>query len=778
MGAPRVRRKTSRRRPTPQTRPVSNWELGLVEYPESGRVPESGLVDIVNNTISYDGSIVNRPYEQVMDFGGGSRITTSRESDIQEVSFNNHTFLMAIRGEGLYVSDDSAFSVSLRASLSSGWKILKPPPFLEVHPASLVSYDKFRVVGDQIVFYDTSGTHTYAYIELDPDPDNIELITRKSVSGPIDTEVEVPPTLNPVNDDGQWAVYIKVAYRNELGQNSNSWAINPIPVNRPPVLWDSGETIHINIRGADRTSNATHLDVFMGLNAGQELLVKSEEIDYDAPRTSNTWPVVTSIDIDDVKNLDPSTSAPSTDVKENTTYGIRATQVEFINSRLYMVGHRINSPTDISRRDNTISYGGVSSDNRFNFAPTTATGYFTVGLDDESITRITAIDEPGGNDTLAVFTGFVSEDGTGNKRITGGAVYTATATIEQQREYQITRYRIKDIPGQPTTIAPESVVSYNGSIWYLSVDGFRVLGPQPDFQNLIASNLVDQTIRGTVDEFLFRDPDGAYQVRGLYHNRRIYWIVPELSGEFKSPASEGGPPRINSTQILVFDIQRNQGAWSRWAIDADRLLLGHDPVDNALTIITTRGAFSQSEGFIRRLTDKWNVDCYSYGSRWRTGRIRLANDQAFLSFCLAIHVYIYNARGESSIYAYIKHDTEDEPELVRAEVVELEVPTHTSQSPGMNLMDSPVSEIDDYSIEDEDRIVKQKRATIEINEGGEWAEVFFESPHARSGETISYLPGGNKPNEASVGSMEIVSIPIYPDLDTTPPAPGLPAPNN
>ena len=750
---PLPRRRRRRRQSTPPVnKTVANWNTGLVEYPESGLVPEDGLLDNLNRMISYDGALVDRPFSQSIEFGGS---TLKPGYNLKEFTWNGHNFLLTFHPDGILVSTQEPFGDNLTASTDTdyaGWY------WLCQYASDIVAnaghsaiaqgatgegfYDDAILMGDRLVVFSRGGNHPFFYVSLNDDGHG-DIITSQVIDLKPKLLRTPAPAAFAVSEETEVIefYFLRIAYENALGQLSEASDREVLQFSQPITLspdTDIKVRIAVGFYAADQTAKV-HL--FLGNVAGQEVHIKSVlAADMMTEMTQGGQTIYyTSFNGNDVRQRN--FSAPTS----NGTQPLNARLMKYVNGRMLAVVGK-----------NKIYYGRTGAEdfsNLLDFSDTLGSGSLSVGAGDEEIVALTTSSGDGPRDTLVLFTAIPfdtpdSAGGTGlaeDQGYRGGKVYTATEKVIQTSEYTSFYFSLDELEGYKSTVAPLSVVSHQGAIFYLADDGFRVLGG--DFPDL------SHRIRQTLDSILQSPPYQIAQITGTYFEHRIYWAVPSTSGE-------------GVYELLVLDVQQSRGAWSKWEVDANLLLPAHDPVGGNLVLMYAaaypffKDAGWQSRTQIYRFSPTFNANCLNHRTRVQSGRIRLSRDQAFLSFCQAIHFYFYNVAGQIDIYVYLKEEGRSDLKLVDSEDLHIETNTDVA-NPGMDMRPGqiPVGHLRDATIES-DLVVKSMRVSVEPSDTAEWLEYVIETPKVRSGETEGI--GLNRPNTYSLGSIEIKSIPIYP----------------
>ena len=741
------RRPKRRRRPVvPNVRPVSNWGRGLVEYPESGLVPEDGLVEATNVMMSYDGSVVDRPYTEQMRPNNRQLIPAF---NLKEFVFNGQPFLLTFHFLGVLVSTDEPFtadggSLDEYDGLYGQWYWLyEYTQSLRDDVSAAVGvrerYDDALLFGDQLIIYSSGGSLPFFYLNLrDDGPATItrpDEINRPSLS--IGDPVVPSSFVVDADTENIETYYLRIAYENNAGQLTEASDPKIIELNKPLSFMQT-DRIEIILFPSPQVPNphVRKAHLFLGARAGQAVHIK--EVDFN-----NEDETLVRFNANDIIQAD--FSAPTS----NGTAPLNIRQLEYINGRMVAVVG--NNEIYYSRQ------GAEGFAQILDFSETLGSGKFRVGPDHEQIVRITASSSDEVRESLIIFTAIGQDtaeiSGVNLQGYHGGKVYTAQEKVIQTSEYTSFYYSVNDIEGVKSTIAPHSVVNYNGRVYYLADDGFRVIGPQPTLQRLISSNEISQTIRGTTERILRTAQILIPHITGAYFKHRIYWSIPSEYTE-------------HQFELLVLDLQREQGAWTKWTVDANLLLPGVDPIEGHDVLMFGRGrvrysaATPVSIGEVQKFSDAFNANCFNHPTRIQSGRIRLQRDQAYLSFCQTVHFYLYNVRGAVNIRVYASNEEHPSLKLVSTELVELPV-LQERHNPSFNQLFNygPVSHTTDVIIQ-ADLIVKSYRVTAEVNDTAEWIEFIIDTPETRPGEIVAI--GANEPNTYSLGSIEIASIPIYP----------------
>ena len=134
------------------------------------------------------------------------------------------------------------------------------------------------------------------------------------------------------------------------------------------------------------------------------------------------------------------------------------------------------------------------------------------------------------------------------------------------------------------TDAPNSVLVYQNSLWYISKEGAKTTGTKPQYQNVLSTDVVSQTI---ANDFKNLNIKALKNSVGMIMDGKLLWSLPVAS--------------YQNSEIWVLDLDR-QGIWLLpWTIPAKYMMQynDNDGIAHFLTVVNNKiYEFSEDIGTI------------------------------------------------------------------------------------------------------------------------------------------------------------------------------------
>lgn len=710
--------------------------------------------------ISPDGAVIPREFLEKM--GTGPHAPPPINSRVVGFQFDGQRFYATT------VASTSLFLVSLRAHLHNldNYTISFTLPTdsdgdtvsgLDLQRSiTLLPVDDFLLVYSDI--YDF-----FHIIKLADETADIRNLTWKPLAMPDIDYVAVDTDLQPGENDKTWTYYVRVAYRNELNQSTAATRPRQIRLNTPYDQARSivGKLFTIQIDGAI-PDDVMAMDVYLGDEPYREGLVNTfgPTANSNAPPLNPGDPVEnTGLSIASANQhvLRPDIIAPNTD----GTKAFYPSLVRFVNGRLFLakqssivhgpVAEPIDPdqiPPDTQRRrqspQNVIVDPEILQTNLFSFSETTSSGEFTVGDSESTVVGIESVDTAGKLDEVFVFTAGLlhGEDEPQAFDFNPGAVYTGKQAINYDSGAPQLYFSVTDIPNQPGTVAPRSIVNYGNNVYYWAPDGVRAIGSDPSFE-------LSSQVREFVQAVL-ADPNRNIDIPfGFYHDHKIIWSVPDIANPQNSRA-------------LVLDLQDNRRAWTIWHAHITAAKQVFDPVTG--TPITGVGTRDGATFVNARFSREYTRNCLPFATHFRSARLRLETAQSTSGYVLNVLFQLYRITGDVDIYLYGQTDTEARI-LLGQQKLSVRSRTDPGGWGGAMFSNRAWSDIDPAIIE-HNAVVNYERVSIEVFDSVQWLEAeIITSGSLRGDDTVP--TADDTPNHFSLGEIEVQFLPNLGDISST-----------
>lgn len=324
-------------------------------------------------------------------------------------------------------------------------------------------------------------------------------------------------------------VYYAVTANSTVGETDGS-AVLTQPVLTDRDLWNpSTQSAKINWT---TVTGVQSWNVYMGISADGAGIPKLYLI------ASGLDATILSFTDDGTKAQDLTRPLPTS----NSTAGPKASRGEVINGRAFLVGD-LNNPYYVWR--------GGDFGHELDFSPANGGGFSTLGNGSKEIpVKVTSFRNGKGDPVVTVLS-----QGTNGR----GLRYTLTPTTITYGSTTFAVWEVLEDSGQDGTDSPDGVLTYNGSLYYPSRDGFKTTGTKPQLQNVLSTDRISDTIQSDISTL---NNSAMGMCVGMAYEGRLYWSLPVGSS--------------TNNQIWVLDLDRG-GAWMKpWNISADWMMLYND----------------------------------------------------------------------------------------------------------------------------------------------------------------------------------------------------------
>lgn len=389
-------------------------------------------------------------------------------------------------------------------------------------------------------------------------------------------------------------MYYSITWNSSVGQTDGS-AITTTAVNKDRDFWDP--TINsLKVTRGSIPAGAKSWNVYAG----------------QASTTSGTpqmYLIASGLDVATTDYIDNGSSPLRlTELLPtfNSTAGPKATRAEVINGRWWLVGDADNPYS---------TWRGGDPGFELDFSASNGGGRTPIGSGTENV-PVKVISYRDGKGTAGVTVLSQGLSGSGKRFIIapqsityGDQTFVVWAATEDN--------------GQSGTDAPDTVLQYKDSLWYLSRDGFKTTGTKPQLQNILSTDNVDQTIRTDIKGLNIAAMKYAV---GLANEGRLYFALPNGSS--------------TNNEIWVLDLDRS-GAWMKpWSISADWMLLYTDNSGTTHHLVLS-GNVIYELSYVSLTADNG----VSFATNGNSGQIKFSEDGMMWGKLVMVIFTIYRPQG-------------------------------------------------------------------------------------------------------------------------------------
>lgn len=365
----------------------------------------------------------------------------------------------------------------------------------------------------------------------------------------------------------------------------------------------SGATEYVDVV-ITRVTGAERYHIYHGTEAGSEVYIGS--VDDPGSGATVTWR--------DTGTSEPNIYRPAPE--GDTTAGPICEDGGFINGQVFLVRDATNPKY--------VRYGGTGTA-ILDFSPYGGGGYEPVGGNKEIPVRVAAFRKNDGTPAITVLC-----QGTNGQ----GKRYTFSPSTVGNVSF----FAISEENGTDGTEAPDSVITYDDQLWYLSSNGGKTTLTEAQLQTILKTKKTTDKIESEVRRF---NSQSLPLSCGLAHDGRLHWAVAAGSS--------------TNNEILVLDLnEQRRGAWMRWELAADWLFLYNDN-DGAThfcaLVNNTIVEFTDSVG----TTDSG----VAFPTGFTTGNMGASDD--FMEWMQLLRVIFVLSRPQGAINVAISAKTEDQP---------------------------------------------------------------------------------------------------------------------
>lgn len=491
---------------------VKNFLKGVVSAYDDGSVPTDGLKSASNVMLTQNGTV--RPRPSLQRFGPQPIGTVQGEIfPFRKVDgTDTENWLICLQNVS------GTVSAYIAQGEDTTWTLVSGKTY------DVAARAHFIQVADKVLVL--TPTDNLSYLDI---PTSV-IVPFTNLTTPSNPTVANNGTTSLTSGTTAFNMYYSITWNSSVGQTDGS-AITTTAVNKDRDFWIATDN-SLKVTRGSAPAGATSWNVYGGQGTG-------------TGGTPQLYLIASGLDITISDYVDNGT-APLQLTEPlptyNSTAGPKVARGAVINGRPWLVGDSEN-PYYVWR--------GGDPGYELDFSPSNGGGYSKVGSGTENI-PVKVVSYRDGKGTAGVTVLSQGLSGSGKRFI------IAPQSITYGEQTFIV-YQVTEDNGQSGTDAPDTVVLYNDSLWYLSRDGFKTTGSKINLPNVLSTDNVDRTIRTDIKSLNIASMPYAV---GLANEGRIYYALPNGSS--------------TNNEIWVLDLDR-EGAWMKpWSISADWMLLYTD----------------------------------------------------------------------------------------------------------------------------------------------------------------------------------------------------------
>lgn len=559
---------------------VKNFMKGVVSAYDDGSVPTDGLKSASNLMLTQNGTI--RPRPSLQRFGPQPIGTVLGEifPFRKVVGTTTENWLICLQNVSGTVNAYIAKGESTTWTLCSG----------KTYSTSARAHFQQVANGTTQVVLIMTPTDNLSYLNITTST----VVPFTALTTPTAPTAVNNGTTSLTTGTTNFNMYYSITWNSSVGQTDGS-AITTIAVNKDRDFWDPTVNSLKVTRGTAPTG-AVSWNVYAG----------------QASTTSGTpqmYLIASGLDITTADYVDNGSSPLQlTELLPtyNSTPGPKVSRGSVINGRPWLVGDADN-PYAVWR--------GGDPGFELDFSASNGGGRTPISSGTENI-PVKVISYRDGKGTAGVTVLTQGLSGSGKRFI----IAPQSITYGDQT---FVVWAASEDNGQSGTDAPDTVLQYNDSLWYLSRDGFKTTGTKPQLQNILSTDNVDQTIRTDIKGLNIAAMKYAV---GLANEGRLYFALPNGSS--------------TNNEIWVLDLDRS-GAWMKpWSISADWMLLYTDNSGSTHHLVLSGNSLFELS-YVSLTADNGTAFPTSFNS----GQIKFSDDGMMWGKLVMVIFTIYRPQG-------------------------------------------------------------------------------------------------------------------------------------
>ncbi len=558
---------------------IDNWNRGRVSILDENRQKMNGLDESINVDVRQDGTIGSRDglvlYGKQLDHIG--KIVGLGNFSVIDNGQATRYLIAAVNPTGtdyseIYVNKDS-----------QDWQKIDDSKYNTTDKHYFLNVDQKVLI--------TNGVDKISYLDVATSPFKIVRFIR----------IDEPTGLS-LSQQGLSSGDVTIRYA-VVGQNQGETLPSYFPVqkvDRERITWsnDSGTNEKTITLTWNKMPNTKNYLIYVGNKEGEEQFLTRVVDDGDQTTTTMSWT--------DNGMIFP--NAAMIVPKVNNSDGVVAKKAVSINGQVYLIGNKDNPYR--------IYYGGREANNLLDFSAFSG-GYIDINPGSETTPNtIEDFRDRTGRSVATVMTDASSEN--------AGNMQHLSQITQSVGGVPIDIMTVESSGNQYGTIAPDAVVNYGNSLWFLGYEGFLTTGTKPQYQNVLSTDVISQTIDSDVRNLNVKA--AAKTVATIYKGKML-WSLPI--------ASE------NNSETWVLDIARG-GIWLLpWTIAADlyQSYTDNSGVKHKLALVDNKlmefkdGSFSVDGGT-------------PFKTKIKTSKVRFSDDGLQWARVLLIRFELIDPRGD------------------------------------------------------------------------------------------------------------------------------------
>lgn len=491
--------------PKIQRMSIDNWKKGVISAYDDGRMPIDGLLRSSNVWLDQDGVVRPRPGLQLagpQPLGDVKGQIFEFRKVVGTESSNWWASLQTVDGvTNLYIAqyEDSTWTKIPGKDYHND----SEARFSQLQNALIVTTGK-----DKLSIYDITNDELIPYAPL----------TKPNT-----------PTATPTGLTGSdYKMYYAVTANSKVGETEASTHVT-VSIGTPRDIWDK-DTQNIKISWTAVTGETVEsYNIYAGLAV-------------DGAGDPKLYAIATGLDPSTLEFTDNGTAALNENRPapvHNSTDGPTVARSEVINGRVFLTGD--------AEEPYLVRFGGEYK-HELDFSPANGGGFTSVGNGTKELPiRVVPFRDAKGSFQITVLCQGLSGFG---KR------YFLTPNTMTYGNTTFSFFTVTEDNGRVGTDAPDSVIQWNDSLYYLSTQGFKTTGTKPQFLNLLSTDGVDEAIRTSIPNI---NTKHIHETVGLEHMGNLFWMLPVNANK--------------NNQIWVLQMLHG-GAWMLpWTIEGDWMWL-------------------------------------------------------------------------------------------------------------------------------------------------------------------------------------------------------------
>lgn len=489
---------------------VDNWNRGRVSILDENRGELNGLDESINIQIKQNGTAAPRmglieygeQLDQIGTINGLSELVRIEDKKVVN-------YLLAI-----VTPHGKKYSEAYYAKDGQGWTKAEGMQYQSTSHHYAVQIDQKTVIingVDKTNYVDHNTMRVKKFVKLDP-------------------PAGLSHKINNLKE-GSFLYRYAVSAKNE-GQSLVA-NFEPIKVDKPRQSWGSdnaNDDFSVELTW-NKVPGAKKYLIYVGTQPGAEKFLAA--VDDDGNSGKNTL----SFKDTGIIYPNPQFTVPKADTSE----GVVATNGANINGQLFLLD---------KENPYRILHGGMTPETIFDLTPFGG-GYIDIDYGGKSVpVAIVDFRDRTGRSLPTVF---------GQGTSSNGYMKHLSLITQDVGGAPISFFAPESANSRDGTDAPNSILVYQNSLWYISKEGAKTTGTKPQYQNVLSTDVVSQTI---ANDFKNLNIKALKNAVGMIMDGKLLWSLPVAS--------------YQNSEIWVLDLDR-QGIWLLpWTIPAKYMMQYND----------------------------------------------------------------------------------------------------------------------------------------------------------------------------------------------------------